>query len=167
MRSYRRILRSALLCVLVCAACLFGCSSSTATSTTTNPSEKVSAGHAVSDEVVIIDADAVASLPEDAYLVDTRTEEEYAEGHIPGALNASYPKSTGGPCGAADSASAFRDAWETLGVPKDAQVVLYCRTGVRASSAASCLVEDGYTSVSLYDGSWTDWTSDPNRPIER
>ena len=113
-----------------------------------------------------IDASYVAQLDDSTYLVDVRTDEEYAAGHIPGALNASYPKSTGGPCQAEENATAFRTAWQQLGIPTDAPVVLYCRTGVRAASAASALREDGYTNVEVYEGSWTDWSSDPSRPVE-
>ena len=114
----------------------------------------------------VIDASYVQNLEETAYLVDVRTPEEYAEGHIPGALNASYPKSTGGPCQAEENASSFRAAWAMLDVPADAHVVLYCRTGVRAAAAQSALLEDGYANVDVYEGSWTDWTSDPSRPVE-
>ena len=117
-------------------------------------------------QAIIVTADDVAALEEGAYLVDTRTYEEYVEGHIPGALNASYPKSTGGPCQTDENSASFRNAWAKLDIPKDAHVVVYCRTGVRASAAASALAEDGYTNVELYEGSWTDWTSDPSRPIE-
>ena len=117
-------------------------------------------------QVAIITADDVMALEEGAYLVDTRTYEEYVEGHIPGALNASYPKSTGGPCQTEENSASFRNAWAKLDIPKDAHVVVYCRTGVRASAAASVLMEDGYTNVELYEGSWTDWITDPSRSIE-
>ena len=120
---------------------------------------------AASAATVAVDADYVARL-DGAYLVDVRTPEEYAAGHIPGALNASYPKSTGGPCQAEENASSFRVAWAQLGIPTDAHVVVYCRTGVRAAAAASALAEDGYRNVEVYEGSWTDWTSDPSRPVE-
>jgi len=113
-----------------------------------------------------VTAGDVASLEEGAYLVDTRTSEEYAEGHIPGALNASYPKSTGGPCQTEENSASFRSAWAKLGIPQNAHVVVYCRTGVRATAAASALIEDGYTNVDVYEGSWTDWTSDSSRPVE-
>lgn len=130
-------------------------------------SAKVSATAARSDGIILIGADEVMNLEDGTYLVDARTAEEYAEGHIPGALNASYPKSTGGPCQADENATAFRNAWAELGIPIDAKVVLYCRTSNRSSAAASALAQDGYTDLSVYDGGWTDWTSDPSRPVEK
>ena len=129
-------------------------------------SEGASAKSATNGKTAIVTADEVAALEKGAYLVDTRTYEEYAQGHIPGALNASYPKSTGGPCQSEENSASFRNAWSKLDIPKDGHVVLYCRTGIRASAAASALAEDGYANVELYEGSWTDWTGDPSRPIE-
>ena len=114
----------------------------------------------------VIDAAAVEALDDSAVLVDVRTPEEYEAGHIPGALNASYPSSSGGPCGADGDAETFRANWAELDIPLDAHVVLYCRTGVRASAAANALIEDGYEDVDVYEGSWTDWTSDASRAIE-
>ena len=136
-------------------------------SSTTNASEKVSARAVRSDGITLIDADEVANLEDGTYLVDARTAEEYAEGHIPGALNASYPKSTGGPCQADENAASFRNAWSKLDIPTDAKVVLYCRTSNRSSAAASALVEDGYTDLYVYEGGWTDWSSDPSRPVDK
>ena len=130
------------------------------------PAPAASTSTAASAATVAVDADYVAQLDGATYLIDVRTPEEYAAGHIPGALNASYPKSTGGPCQAEENASSFRAAWAQLGIPTDAHVVVYCRTGVRAAAAASALAEDGYRNVEVYEGSWTDWTSDPSRPVE-
>lgn len=142
-------------------------SSTTDTLASGSSSAKVSATAARADGIVIVGADEVANRDDDAYLVDARTAEEFAEGHIPGALNASYPKSTGGPCQADENAAAFRSAWAELGIPIDAKVVLYCRTSNRSSAAASALAQDGYTDLYVYEGGWTDWTSDSSRPIEK
>ena len=64
-------------------------------------------------------------------LLDVRTPDEFASGHIADAVNISV---------------------ETLGgrlaeVPKDQPVVVYCRTGRRSAEAAAILREAGYTSV--------------------
>ena len=140
-----------------------GVSSSAQSSPTTSAS---SSRNLTNEGIATVTADDVMGLEEGAYLVDTRTYEEYVEGHIPGALNASYPKSTGGPCQSEENSASFRNAWAKLDIPKDAHVVVYCRTGIRASAAAAALMEDGYTNVELYEGSWTDWISDSSRPKE-
>ena len=162
------VIQAGALCVAaLVGALLIGCSQpemegSTDSATSTNEGVATMQNEG---SAAVVDAAYVSDLEDGAYLVDTRTPEEFAAGHIPGALNASYPKSTGGPCQAEENAASFWAAWEQLQVPLDAHVVLYCRTGVRAASAASVLKDAGYENVELYKGSWTDWTSDPSRPV--
>lgn len=165
-KKVTRLLACALAAMAVFA--LAGCGQTGASGTSGESSEATTEATttATTTQVPVITADDVLALDDDVYLVDTRTPEEYAGGHIPGALNASYPKSSGGPCESADNAAAFRSAWSELNIPVDAKVVVYCRTGVRASAAASALLEDGYSDVKIYEGSWTDWTSDASRPVE-
>lgn len=161
------IVRISALCAFALATALFAGCAGTASSLVSTASANAEASSAQgATATTVVDAAYVIALEDGAYLVDTRTVEEYTEGHIPGALNASYPKSTGGPCQAEENAASFRAAWAKLEVPLDAHVVLYCRTGVRASAAATALKEDGYANVEVYEGSWTDWTADPSRPVE-
>lgn len=75
-------------------------------------------------------------------LVDVRTQAEYDEGHIEGAIL--LPN----------------DALETLApdqlTDKDAVILVYCRSGNRSAQASSLLIELGYTNV--YDfGGIIDW----------
>ena len=41
--------------------------------------------------------------------------------------------------------------------PQDAEVVFYCKAGVRSHAAASMAIQAGYTRVGEYKGSWLDW----------
>ena len=76
-----------------------------------------------------------------ALLVDVRTPEEFAEGHIDKAVNIPV----------AQLASRISE----LGA-KDTTIVLYCRSGMRSSRAASTLQEKGFTKV--YDlGPMSKW----------
>lgn len=68
-----------------------------------------------------------------ALLVDVRTEEEYASGHLDGALLIPYQQIV--------QQFAARD------IPKDQPVVLYCRSGNRAGIAERALREAGYTEL--------------------
>jgi rhodanese-related sulfurtransferase len=82
-------------------------------------------------------------------LLDVRTPEEFAAGHVPGAVNIPH-----------DQVSA------RLGeVPKDKDVVLYCRSGHRASLAATVLAKAGYTHLSHLDGDMNGWV-EKGRPVE-
>jgi len=67
-----------------------------------------------------------------ARLVDVRSPDEFAAGHLPGAVNL--------PVGTLVARLA------DLG-PKDGTVIVYCHTGMRSSRAASLLRENGFTDV--------------------
>lgn len=78
-------------------------------------------------------------------VVDVRTATEYAEKHIPGAVN--IPNEDIG----TQQPAGLDDLEETL--------IVYCRTGVRSKQAADKLVEMGYRNV--YDmGGIVDWPYD-------
>jgi phage shock protein E len=68
-----------------------------------------------------------------ALLVDVRSGEEFAGGHIEGAINIPF-----------DQVDALVEA---LGPDHDREVVLYCGSGRRAGIAADALRERGYTGV--------------------
>jgi phage shock protein E len=75
-----------------------------------------------------------------ATLVDVRSAEEYAGGHVEGAINVPVAE-LGGKMGQ---------------IPKDRAVVVYCQSGMRSARAAGALKEAGYTEV--YDlGAMSRW----------
>lgn len=80
---------------------------------------------------------------EEGYIVlDVRTDEEYAAGHIPGAILIPHDD-------IADQAE------ETL-TDKDQLILVYCRSGNRSRQAAEALAELGYTNVVDFGGI-NDW----------
>jgi len=93
-------------------------------------------------DIVEVDVDAAqALLDAGALLVDVREPEEYAAGHIPGAVNV--------PRGVLEFRIARNYAFETKAQP----IVVYCRTGGRAALATQSLNALGYTgAVSLAGG---------------
>lgn len=68
-------------------------------------------------------------------LVDVRTEEEYLEGHIPGAVNIDADR-----CGRKNQAYI-----ESLLPDKTAHVYMYCFSGARSGMAAAFLRQMGYS----------------------
>jgi thiosulfate/3-mercaptopyruvate sulfurtransferase len=54
----------------------------------------------------------------------------------------------------------------TVGVTPKTPVVLYCFKGARASNTLVALKEAGIDNVTLYFGSWNEWSRDPSLPIE-
>jgi len=45
-------------------------------------------------------------------------------------------------------------------------VITYCGAGIAASSDALALTRLGHRDVAVYDGSLSEWTSDPDLPME-
>lgn len=83
-------------------------------------------------------------------LVDVREPNEYAEGHIPGAVN--IP---------------IRTLAKNLDkLPKDKPVVVYCRTGHRAGMATAALQLLGYSSVRNFTPAIMGWQK-AGEPIEK
>ena len=78
-------------------------------------------------------------------VLDSRTAEEYADGHIARAINIDVLKDD-----FADIATKTLDARRTVAV--------YCRSGRRSKKAAQILTEKGYTVIELNKGylSWID-----------
>ncbi|KAF8273770.1 Rhodanese-like domain-containing protein [Lactarius quietus] len=91
---------------------------------------------------------------EDAYLIDVRESNEVLQGMIPSAVN--LPLS--GLSGALHlDGEKFR---ETYGFRKpgfDQEIVFYCRSGMRSSSACDVARRNGYKNILNYKGSWLDW----------
>ncbi len=97
-----------------------------------------------------------AAEADDAVLVDTRTAAEYAESHIPGAVQLGWEDLVGD-----DRRLKPREAIESIladrGLTRDRSIVLYCNTARRLSHTYAVLRELGYGDVSFYEGSLTDW----------
>ena len=76
---------------------------------------------------------------EEGYIIlDVRTQEEYDEGHIPGAI-------------LIPNTEIEKRAEEEL-TDKDQLILVYCRSGRRSKLAAEALVELGYTNIREFGG---------------
>lgn len=121
-------------------------------------------------------ADAIATLDEvkaalddpNTALVDARTADEYKSGHIPDAININFPEN------AAPndpkywkSAADLRAMYAQAGITPDKHVIPYCSTGVRSAVTYFTLTLLSYPNVSLYTGSWTEWSMHPDLPVEK
>ena len=86
---------------------------------------------------------AYLEFAERPVVLDVRSPEEYAEGHVPGAVNVPYDQ-----IGARlDSLDAYRDRG----------FVVYCRTGRRAGIAETVLIEAGFEHVWDLEGHMVAW----------
>ncbi|CDK28867.1 unnamed protein product [Kuraishia capsulata CBS 1993] len=99
---------------------------------------------------------ALSEKPGDALIVDVREPSEYAQGHIPNAVNIPY-KTSPGALGLPDD-----DFEMTFGFPKpttDTELVFYCLAGVRSTAAEELAGTFGYGKRLNYVGSWEDWAN--------
>lgn len=123
-------------------------------------------------QLPVLDADAAARLATDGVLLDVRAAERYrgetepidpVAGHIPGAVN--VPKTdTTGPDGRLLPPDALRALYAERGVTADTAIGAYCGSGVTAAHSVLALTVAGFRPA-LYVGSWSDWVSDPTRPV--
>ena len=79
--------------------------------------------------------------PEVLFLLDVRTEREFASGEVPGAVNVPLP----------ELASRIDE------LPRDREIVIYCASGYRSSSAASMLRRDGFARLRDLAGGIAAW----------
>ena len=84
------------------------------------------------------EAKQIMDTGEGYIILDTRTQEEYDEGHIPGAILIPYDE--------------IKEKAETMLPDKDQLLLVYCRSGRRSKLAAEALVELGYTNIKEFGG---------------
>jgi len=86
-------------------------------------------------------------------------------GHIPGATNRFFKDNLGAD-GRFKPAATLRAEFEAFGTPAQ-DVVHQCGSGVTACHNLLAMTHAGLAGSQLYAGSWSEWCSDPARPVAR
>jgi thiosulfate/3-mercaptopyruvate sulfurtransferase len=86
-------------------------------------------------------------------------------GHIPGSLNLPYPQLLG-EHGTYKSADELKAAFDAAGIEQGKPIATTCGSGVTACTLALGLYLIGRDDVAIYDGSWSEWGSRQDTPIE-
>lgn len=122
----------------------------------------------------VLDAAAAAGLAEHGMLLDARPADRFrgenepvdpVAGHIPGARSRPTTDNL-------DAAGRFRAGGElragfaAAGADEETEVGVYCGSGVTAAHQVLALEVAGLRAA-LYPGSWSDWISEPGRPVAR
>jgi len=120
----------------------------------------------------LLDAESAAAIARDGVLIDARAPERFrgerepidpVAGHIPDAVNVPATElvdATGRFLGP----DSLRARFSAAGVDGGTSVGAYCGSGVAASHQVLALDVAGYRGA-LYVGSWSDWITDPARPV--
>ena len=97
-------------------------------------------------------ADLLASPPPGLVVVDVRTPAEFREGHLPGAVNMDF----------------FGGLFEAqvASLPKDATILLYCRTGNRSAGAEESMKAAGLTRILHMKAGTVGWRG-AGLPVEK
>ena len=88
---------------------------------------------------------------------------EVADGHIPGSFNLPFERVLRDD-GTFKDAAKLRQVFSDAGIDLERAVVTTCGSGVTASVLLFALHQMGKSDLALYDGSWSDWGSDPTTP---
>ena len=89
-------------------------------------------------QITAEEAKKIMDSGEEHIILDTREQDEFNEGHIPGAILIPYTE--------------IENKAEEMLPDKDAQILVYCRSGRRSKIASESLAKLGYTNVKEFGG---------------
>jgi thiosulfate/3-mercaptopyruvate sulfurtransferase len=109
----------------------------------------------------------------DGLLLDARAPERFEgkvepidarAGHIPGAKSAPFAENLVAPAGEFRRREQLEERYRSLGALGTRPPVAYCGSGVTACHDLLALAVAGRDDAQLYEGSWSEWASDPSLP---
>ena len=98
---------------------------------------------AMYEQITAEEAKKIMDSGEEHIILDTREQDEFDEGHIPGAILIPYTE--------------IENEAEAMLPDKDKLILVYCRSGRRSKIAAESLSKLGYTNIKEFGGI-IDWT---------
>ena len=120
------------------------------------------------DSSMVIDKAGVLDLinnpPENYAIIDVRTDEEYNDGTIPGAIHIEYLENNF-PDVTYKPVQQIRILYKDNGIMPDDTIVMFCKSSIRAAQTWTALYNAGYRNIRIYDGAWLEWGSDDSLPV--
>jgi thiosulfate/3-mercaptopyruvate sulfurtransferase len=145
---------------------------STVPATARSPQILVARPH--TDWVVGVDSVAIGLADGSQMVLDARAPERFrgevepidpVAGHIPGACNRFHRNNLAADGGFKDAATLRAELLEVLNGRSAGELVCQCGSGVTACHNLLALAVAGLEGARLYAGSWSEWCSDPARPV--
>ena len=126
--------------------------------------------------VAMLDDMRMAITSDDVQIVDARSAARFhgkapeprpglRSGHMPGSYNVPYDSLLAN--GRLGSREQIEAAFKNAGVDLDKPIITSCGSGVTAAILTLALESIGTQPKGLYDGSWSEWGSRPDLPVER
>lgn len=119
----------------------------------------VSADDVLNSQDPVIDARG-----EDRFRGDVEPVDPVA-GHIPGAMCLPFSDNLN-ESGQFKDTTSLAGRFRNAGISNDERTICYCGSGVSATHNILALVHSGFAEPALYPGSWSEWITDPDRPVE-
>ena len=125
---------------------------------------------------MVLSVEDVQALRNDptSRLLDSRSADRYRgenetidpiAGHIPGAISAPYAENATAD-GKVRSVGELKERFRSLlGITPPQRAAFYCGSGVTAAYNLLAMEHAGLPGARLYAGSWSEWITDPNRPV--
>ncbi len=101
---------------------------------------------------------------DDIVIIDTRSQEEYDEGTIPGSCLLNFVDNNFKD-GTYKPVQQISIRYLEAGISSDKEAVMYCKTSIRGAQTYLALYNAGYRKLKLYDGAWVEWISNPLNPV--
>lgn len=90
-------------------------------------------------------------------LLDTRTQEEFDQGTIPGSILLDFSQNNYKD-GTYKKVQDIKIQYIENNITPDKTVIMYCKTSVRAAQTYLALYNAGYRNMKVYDGAWLEWS---------
>lgn len=102
-------------------------------------------------------AEVEKALGSDGVIIDVRSDDEYYAGTIPGSIHINY-ESNNLAAGGLRPAQHIKILYKEKGILPDDEIIMFCKTSIRAANTYAALYNAGYRNLKIYDGAWLEWS---------
>lgn len=130
------------------------------------PAAAYTAGEYRKASIVTLDyLKSIINMPDEkTVIIDTRSDEEYTAGTIPGSVHIEYLWNNY-PNGEYKTPRDIQNTYLNKKIYPDMRIILFCKTSVRAAQTYTALRDAGYRDVRIYDGAFEEFAAVENPQV--